>query len=162
MTLTTQSPMANAGSGLSIAIVDGYATTGAAVSVGDVLPLPSANVGTATLASGLTTASAAQRKSAVVCVAMEAATASGQRIRVRLQGRCKALVKSTSASAIAVGDRLCFGTAKALDAQPSLVNTNRWVAYADEAYAVSTSVTAALKDVILMGPNGLGNQAVGT
>ena len=148
--------------GLDIPNIDAPAGSGAALAIGDVLPMSASFIVTSGPQGGISTATAGQRKSASVCVALTPTSATGQNLRVRVQGRVKALVKSSSNNAIAVGDRLCFGTAKALEADAPAVNTNRWVAFADEAVAAGSSSTAALRDVILMGPAGLGIQATGT
>jgi hypothetical protein len=156
-----ESPLSNPGTDFSVAVIDTYVIAGGTISVGDVLPLPASSIVTAGNATGVTTASAAQRKASTVCVALKAGV-SLERIPVRIQGRVQALVKSTGNNAIAVGDRLCFGTVKALEADAPTVNTNRWQALADEAFAAGSSSTAALKFVILMGPPGLGIQGSGT
>lgn len=163
MTITTQAAVAAPASGLSIAPIICYAIVGPAqtILVGDLVPIPASSLLSGSLTAGLATASAAQRKSSVAGIALEGGTA-GVRIRVLIQGRGKCLMKSTGNNAIAVGDPLCFGTARALEADPPTVNTNRWVGYADEAFAAGSSSTAALKDVILLGPHGLGMQASGT
>lgn len=147
--------------GLDIPNIDAQAGSGAALNVGDVIPMPASFIVAGAAQGGLSTATAVTRKCSTAAVALTPTSATGQSLRVRVQGRVQALVKNTAGNAIAVGDRLCFGTGKAFDAEPPTVNTNRWVAIADEAVAAGTSTTASLRYVILLGLDGLGMQATG-
>lgn len=135
--------VADPDSGLTIANIEGYVTLTATVSKGDVLPL---NAG-AIIASIPTTvgsaATATQRKSSSPCIALKSGV-SGDRIPVLIAGRAQALVKSTTATAIAVGDRLNFGTGKAFELDAPAVNTNRWCAWSDEARAAGTTSIISL------------------
>lgn len=134
-----------------------------AVVAGDVYPVATSALVTAglLLSTGGGAASAAQRRTSIPGVALENA-AVGQTYRLRIQGRCKALVKSTGNNAITRDAGLSFGTVKALDADPPAVNTNRWVGRCVEEVAAGSSSTASLRTVILYGLTGLGINATGT
>ncbi len=154
-------PNYSGGTNYRVPNVDVIATAFAAITAGDVVPISASAPLVAGVFVATSTATAAQRKAAYVGVAM-ASAASGATLPVRIQGSCYALVKRTSGCPIAVGDPLCFGTAKALEADPPAVNTNRWGAYAASAVAVGTSATASLQKVVLTGIYGHGIQPTGT
>lgn len=156
---TSAGSLAVAGSGLSIPYVDGYAYNSAAIAKGAWVCVPAANQTPGTTTQMSANASATQAKGGIPVVAEEASTAFPARVRVCFQGRVQALVKSTANNAIEVGDRLCAGSAQALDADAPAVNTRRWIAYADEAVAAGSSSTASLRWVVLIGHHGLGLQA---
>lgn len=134
-----------------------------AVSAGDVIPIATSTLVNAGLiaSAGGGAASAAQRRTSIPGVALENA-AVGAIYRVRIQGMCRALVKSTGNNAITRDAALCFGTAKSLEADAPAVNTNRWVARAVDEVAAGSSSTAALRTVVLYGVTGLGINATGT
>lgn len=136
--------------------------TGSVVVAGDVLPVPVGALVTAGMMNvGGAAASAAQRRTSIPGVALESA-AIGQTYRLRIQGLCKASVKSTGNNAITRDAALNFGAAKVLEADQPTVNTNRWVARAVSEVAAGSSSTASMQTVILYGLTGLGIQASGT
>lgn len=133
-----------------------------AVVRGDVVPINSgALVSAGMITAGGGAASAAQRRTSIPGVALEDA-AIGAIYRARIQGRCKALIKSTGNNAITRDAGLSYGTVKALDADPPAVNTNRWVGRCVEEVAAGSSSTASVRTVVLYGLTGLGINASGT
>lgn len=78
-------------------------------------------------------------------------------IYLRVRGQAKALTKNTGGSAAqAVGDRLGFGTAKAMEFQTSTVDTNRYIAILLEAHTSQAAAATTLVRVLMDGVNGLG------
>lgn len=135
--------VADPDSGLTIANIDAWVTLNATASAGD---LTTVNYGALLLTIPTTSggaATATQRKGSCPCVLLKGGV-SGDRVPVRIAGRAQALVKSTTATAIAVGDRLNFGTGKAFELDAPAVNTNRWCAWSDEARAVGTTSIISL------------------
>lgn len=137
-------------------------TVSSAVTAGDVVAVTAGALVTAGMMTvGGGAATAAQRRTSIPGVALESAGI-GAIYRLRIQGKCKALVKSTGNNAITRSAGLCYGTVKALDADPPAVNTNRWVGRAVSEVAAGSSSTASLQDVVLYGLTGLGINATGT
>lgn len=104
--------------------------------------------------SAATPANALQRRTGIIGVALSDIPVNTYGF-VRISGPCLAKVKSTAGGTLAVDARLGVGTAGAFDMDASAVDANRYQAYsADTGTMVAT--VAQLKNIVLMGPNGLG------
>lgn len=139
-----------------------YIKATAAITLGDVLPISSEGSLLAGAMSGATTATATQRRTASVGVALNSAAA-GERVKLQYQGLCQANVKSSAGNPIAAGQPLCFGSVKILEADPPTVATNHWCARAvgTVAAAATTSTVGVLRTVLMLGCPGLAQEGSG-
>lgn len=152
-------------SGFSLPEIDIVLQHNAAVSKGDVFVVPADHINTVgnVVSGGLLTSSAV-KKAGMVAVALDnyAANKPGH---YRIQGICRAYMKSLSGSAIVRGMGMALTTVNDLDVDgPASINVGRWTAKAITEFAAGAtgSTTPALGLVELAGPPGLGNFASGT
>ena len=125
--------------------------TGSNLSKGQICYIGS---GIETGVSAATPANALQRRTGIIGVALSDIPANTWGW-VRISGPCLAKVKSTAGGSLTVDARLSVGTSGAFDMDASAVDTNRYQAFsADTGTMVAT--VAQLKNIVLMGPNGLG------
>jgi len=99
-------------SAVSVSDVDVFCVASATLTKGQLVCIPASNVLSGAVAT-VTTPTTTQRQTGMIGVCLQDA-ASGDRIRVRVQGRCSALTKGDGAATVAVGDQLFVGTGGAL------------------------------------------------
>ena len=150
-------------SGFTLPEIDVVIQHNAAVSLGDAFVIPADHLLNVGSVSNLLATSAA-KKAGIVCVALNnyAANKPGH---YRIQGICRAYMKSLSGSAIVRGMAMALTTVNDLDVDgPASINVGRWTAKAITEFAAGAtgSTTPALGLVELAGPPGLGNFASGT
>lgn len=152
-------------SGFTLPEIDVVLQHSSAVSLGDVyIVQPDILLVTGNVVTGGLVATSAAKKAGMVVVALGnyAANKPG---RYRMQGICRAYMKSLSGSAIVRGMAMALTTVNDLDVDgPASINVGRWTAKAITEFAAGAtgSTTPALGLVELAGPPGLGNFASGT
>ena len=150
-------------SGFTLPEIDIVLQHNAAVSKGDVFVVPADHINTVgNVVSGGLLISAAVKKAGMVAVALDnyAANKPGY---YRVQGICRASVKSLAGAPIVRGMGLVLGTLSDFDIDgPASINAGRWSAKAIGEVAVTASATPSLQLVEVAGPCGLGNFASGT
>ena len=143
-------------SAVSVSDVDVFCVASATLTKGQLVCIPASNVLSGAVAT-VTTPTTTQRQTGMIGVCLQDA-ASGDRIRVRVQGRCSALTKGDGAATVAVGDQLFVGTGGALSgAAGTLSNAPRYVALAYSGAGSAWGTTATLRDVIMFGMIGFGH-----
>lgn len=142
--------VAKTGRGFAIAEVDIIMPCSVIITKGQAVALPWSAF---TAAAQSAQASVLQLRSGICGIALGDYIA-GQSGRFRVQGACQALVASTTSTALTADARLAFFGGRILQLDVSAVDTRRYVAISGDTGALTAA--GILKNVVMMGPNGLG------
>lgn len=140
----------HAGRGMAIAVVKVKMKCAATTSRGQAVAVAA---GAYTAVSDASQASVLQLRSSTCGIAMDN-YATNEMGTFCIQGACQALVVSATSTALTADARLAFFGGRVLQLDASAVDTRRYVAISGDTGALTT--TGVLKNVVMMGPNGLG------
>lgn len=136
---------------MSVANVTVQMTCSAAISRGEAIPLQAIAY---TVAGNAAQATVLQLRSSTCGIALDN-YAIGAVGLFCVQGPCVALVQSTAGGSLTADSRLAFFGGRVLQFDASAVDTRRYVSIAADTGTLSAGVSV-LKNVVMMGPNGLG------
>lgn len=140
----------------SVSDIDVFCVASATLTKGQLVAIPATSVGSGAVAT-VTTPTTTQRQTGMIGVCLQDAV-SGDRVRVRVQGRCVATTKGDGSTTVNVGDQLFVGTGATLSgATGTLTNAPRYVALAYGGTGSAWSATSASREVIMFGLLGFGH-----